>query len=93
MKRVSGYDSYHLPNLIQLKDGASVIDQIGYNFNAITGNLTSRNDVSNSKNESFDYDNLNRLTSISNGSIDNTISYHANGNINPLCSASDYKSL
>ena len=46
------------------RTGASVIDQVNYAFNSITGNLTSRNDISNSRNEVFAYDNLNRLTGI-----------------------------
>ncbi len=41
LKRVSGYDSYHLPNQITLKNGTSVIDRIDYSFNALTGNLAS----------------------------------------------------
>ncbi|WP_158648201.1 hypothetical protein, partial [Candidatus Symbiothrix dinenymphae] len=62
LKRVSDFDTYHLPNQILLKNGASVIDDVNYTFNAMTGNLTQRNDVSNRKNEVFGYDNLNRLT-------------------------------
>ncbi len=91
LNRFFGYDSYNLPSQIQLKD-ASVIDQVSYNFNAITGNLTSRNDISNSKNEAFGYDNLNRLTSIKlNSSTANSISYHANGNINTKFDVGTYQ--
>jgi YD repeat-containing protein len=82
LKRHSGYDTYHLPNQILLKDGSSVVDQVNYTFNSTSGNLTQRNDVSNGKNEVFGYDNLNRLTSITlNSGSANSITYHANGNI------------
>jgi RHS repeat-associated protein len=82
LKRISVYDTYHLPSQILLKDGSSVIDQVNYVFNSANGNLIQRNDVSNGKNEVFGYDILNRLDSIrlNNGTI-NRITYAANGNI------------
>ncbi|MDR0231527.1 MAG: FG-GAP-like repeat-containing protein [Dysgonamonadaceae bacterium] len=93
LKRFSGYDSYNLPNQILLKNGISVIDQVNYSFNPTTGNLINRNDVSNSKSETFGYDNLNRLTGISlNGSTTaNAISYYANGNINTKFDVGTYQ--
>ena len=92
LKRVSGYDTYHLPNQIQLKDGTTVIDRVDYSFSSTTGNLTSRNDISNSRNEVFGYDNLNRLTSISlNGGTANSIGYNANGNINNKFDVGSYQ--
>jgi len=64
LHRVSGYDTYHLPSQIQLKDGNTVIDHVDYSFNPATGNLTLRNDISNSRNEFFGYDALNRLDTL-----------------------------
>ncbi|WP_056928636.1 RHS repeat domain-containing protein, partial [Candidatus Symbiothrix dinenymphae] len=61
--------------------GASVIDDVNYTFNAMTGNLTQRNDVSNRKNEVFGYDNLNRLTTITQSGVPKSVTYEANGNI------------
>jgi len=81
LTRSVGYDSYHLPSKIILRNGTinPPIDSIVYAFNGITGNLTTRNDITNSKNETFGYDNLNRLTTITGGK---SISYYNNGNIN-----------
>jgi len=45
LKRISGYDAYYSPNQILLKNGNSVINQVDYNFNGTTGNLTSRSDI------------------------------------------------
>ncbi|GAP72169.1 RHS repeat-associated core domain-containing protein [Candidatus Symbiothrix dinenymphae] len=81
LKRVSDFDTYHLPNQILLKNGASVIDDVNYTFNAMTGNLTQRNDVTNSKDEAFGYDNLNRLTTITQSGVPKSVTYEANGNI------------
>ncbi|GHU73072.1 hypothetical protein FACS189413_17050 [Bacteroidia bacterium] len=82
LKRVSGYDTYHLPNQILLKNGNNNIDRIDYVFNHTTGNLRQRNDITNSRNEFFGYDNLNRLDSLrlNSGTI-NRMTYAANGNI------------
>ena len=92
LKRVSGYDAYYSPNQILLKNGTSIIDQVNYNFNATTGNLTSRNDVSNTRNEVYGYDNLNRLTSITlNGGTANSIAYRPNGNINTKFDVGTYQ--
>ncbi len=82
LKRISGYDTYHLPNQILLKNGTSVIDLVNYSFDPVTGNLTERNDISNNRKEVFGYDILNRLESIrlNNGSA-NMMSYYPNGNL------------
>ena len=92
LKRITGYDTYHLPNQIQLKDGVSVIDQIDYNFNPVTGNVTSRNDVTNSRNELFGYDVLHRLDTIRlNSGIQNRTTYYPNGNINTKFDVGTYQ--
>jgi len=78
LTRNIGYDTYHLPNKIVLRNGTTAMDSVMYAFNGITGNLTSRNDYTNGGgNESFTYDNLNRLSKIGSG----VIQYDNNGNI------------
>ena len=92
LQRVTGYDTYHLPNQIELKDGSTVVDVVGYGFNPTTGNLTSRNDISNSRNELFGYDALNRLDSLRlNNGVFNRMTYHPNGNINTKYNVGTYQ--
>ena len=80
--RGAAYNRYDLLTSLTLKKGSAVRDSIGFDFNHITGNLTSRNDSINGLNESFGYDDLNRLTSIRLGNNSSTpITYHPNGNI------------
>ena len=91
LKRIIGYDSYHFLNQILLKDGATVLDQINYNFNATTSNLTSRSGTSDA-NETFGYDDLNRLISISPlGMATKNITYYPNGNINTKFDVGTYQ--
>ena len=92
LKRISGYDAYYLPNKITLRNGTSVIDSVIYAFNNKTGNLTIRNDISNSRNETFGYDVLNRLDSLrlNNGTL-NRVLYHPNGNINTKFDVGTYE--
>ena len=82
LKRILGYDTYHFPNQIALKDGSAIIDQVNYVFNAANGNLKQRNDITHSRNEFFGYDLLNRLDSVrlNSGAI-KRITYFPNGNI------------
>jgi len=92
LQRLSGYDTYHLPNQIELKNGGTVIDVVGYNFNPATGNLSSRNDISNSRNELFGYDALNRLDTLRlNSGVFNRTTYHPNGNINTKYNVGTYQ--
>jgi RHS repeat-associated protein len=82
LKRILGYDTYHLPNQFLLKNGSSVVDRVDYAFSPVTGNLTQRNDVTNGRNEVFGYDALNRLDTVRlNSGAVNRITYAANGNI------------
>jgi len=68
------------------------MDQVDYNFNATTGNLTSRNDVTNGRNEAFGYDQLNRLNSLQlNNGIINQVTYTINGNINTKFDVGTYQ--
>jgi RHS repeat-associated protein len=67
---------------ITLNDGASKLDEIIYNFIPSSGNLQQRNDMSNVRNEVFNFDHLNRLNSISlNSATPKSISYTPSGNI------------
>lgn len=55
------YTATGLPVRRKLDDGR--LQNFRYNFDAQTGNLLMRQDILNSQTESFEYDNLNRLTS------------------------------
>ncbi len=92
LKRISGYDTYHLPNQIMLKNGSSVVDQVNYVFNATTGNLTQRNDVTLGRNETFGYDNLNRLNAVTLNNVSNlSMNYFSNGNIQTKSDVGTYQ--
>ncbi len=92
LKRISGYDTYHLPNQIMLKNGSSVIDQVNYVFNATTGNLSQRNDVTLGRNETFGYDNLNRLNAVTLNNVSNlSMDYFSNGNIQTKSDVGTYQ--
>ena len=59
MARTYGYTAYGMPT----GRTAGSIQNFTYDFDVTGGNLTSRTDNTRSKTESFQYDNLNRLTS------------------------------
>jgi RHS repeat-associated protein len=79
------YDSYGI--LTGIHTGA--VQNMGYSFNTTTGNITSRTDNLRSLTETFSYDNLNRMTSVS-GPASLTMTYAANGNINSKTSIGTY---
>ncbi|WP_436412888.1 hypothetical protein [Petrimonas sp.] len=58
MARTYGYTAYGMPT----GRTAGSIQNFTYDFDMTGGNLTSRTDNTRSKTESFQYDNLNRLT-------------------------------
>ena len=60
------------------------IQDLEYDFLNATGNLNRRKDNKKSLQETFGYDNLNRLTSITTGSTTRNIAYADNGNISTL---------
>ncbi|GHT17579.1 hypothetical protein FACS189429_1950 [Bacteroidia bacterium] len=67
---------------IQTKKGYTFIQNNHYEYNAQTGNLLVRNDLKYSRNESYTYDNLDRLkTATLNGATLFDINYYPNGNI------------
>ncbi|MCL4506710.1 MAG: hypothetical protein M1434_11110 [Chloroflexi bacterium] len=68
-------DNFHLQ---RIQVGANLLDR-QYGYDAV-GNITSINDAVNGENQSYTYDPLNRLTSVS-GAYTETYSYDAVGNI------------
>jgi len=63
-----------------------------YGYDATSGNLLTRNDVSNSRNEVFTYDALDRLTNATlNGTTTYTMTYQGNGNIDTKTDVGTYK--
>lgn len=77
LSRTYGYDNYGLPTSRVIKNGTTVIQNFGYNFNAQTGNLNWRKDNTRNIQENFGFDGLNRLTAINNIS---SIVYDIKGN-------------
>jgi len=73
-----GYDSYGYPS--SATAGSGNIQSYTYSFTASTGNLASRRNVNISETESFTYDNLDRLNTVS-GPTSLTMGYASNGNI------------
>ncbi len=69
---------------------SSPLQNDSYVWNAYTGNLTSRTDNRYQLSESFTYDNLDRLNSITQGANVRTINYQANGNISSKFDAGTY---
>ena len=92
LQRVLGYNVYNLLYRIELKNGNTVVDHVDYDFNTVTGNVTSRFDISNNRNEFFGYDALHRLDTIRvNNNIVNRITYSPNGNINTKFDVGTYQ--
>ena len=77
LTRNYSYTAYGLPSTRVVVQGSTTRSVITYNFNAATGNLTSRYFPQKSKTENFTYDNLYRLTSYDGTAVE----YDINGNI------------
>ncbi len=75
--RLYVYNAYGMPTARLTSSATGILMQLGYNFDANTGNLLSREDFTRNKKEDFTYDNLNRLTKY--GS--QTVEYDIKGNI------------
>lgn len=75
-----GFDSYGYPSSSKAKVGSSYRQDYRYSFNSVTGNLNLRQNYLRSKSESFDYDNVDRLTEVT-GPQNLIMNYAANGNI------------
>jgi len=75
-----GFDSFGLPTYTKAQAGSSNVQDYEYSFNAVTGNLNSRQNFLRNLSETFTYDNLDRLQTVS-GPQSQTISYDDKGNI------------
>ncbi len=73
LKTEKGYDKFGMPELIKTGN----IQHLTFDFNDITGNLTSRADIIHNQSESFTYEN-NRLKTIT-GSNSSIINYRPDG--------------
>lgn len=86
LKRTYSYDAYGNPlsRQVKIKDIATgdslCIQNFAYNFSSATGNLLSRSDIVNGKNETFEYDNIGRLISFAG----NDVQYDILGNITSM---------
>ena len=80
--RQYGFTAFGLPTYRKMDDG--YIQNYSYQFDPLTGNLLSRTDEFFHRTESFTYDNLNRLTGITQGGVTRQIVYSDNGNINSI---------
>lgn len=87
----NSYDSYGLPTEVKTLKGSKVLQHFGYSFNRTTGNLTSRSDRARNLTESFDYDNLDRLTRCDVLGRDFNVSYQNNGNISYTTELDSYQ--
>ncbi len=87
LTRTYSYDAYGNPTGRTVKNGSTVIQNSGYSFNPQTGNLTSRKDNVRNIQESFGYDNLNRLTSFAG----KTATYGITGNITSMSHVGTYQ--
>ncbi|MCT4603045.1 MAG: hypothetical protein N4A59_09125, partial [Marinifilum sp.] len=77
----NNYDTYGMPTEVKAVKGSRTIQHFGYSFNNATGNLSSRSDQKRNITESFEYDNLDRLTKCSALGAHASVSYLPNGNI------------
>ncbi|WP_320018251.1 RHS repeat-associated core domain-containing protein [Labilibaculum manganireducens] len=77
----NNYNTYGMPTEIKSVKGGSVLQHFGYDFNTTTGNLRSRSDQKRNLAESFDYDNLDRLTKCTALGAAKSVNYLSNGNI------------
>jgi len=77
----NNYNTYGMPTEIKSVKGGSVLQHFGYDFNTTTGNLRSRSDQKRNLAESFDYDNLDRLTKCTALGTAKSVNYSSNGNI------------
>lgn len=77
LTRNYGYTVSGLPTSRSVVSGSQTLQNLTYNFNAATGNLTSRYNAVNGLTENFTYDNLHRLTNFGGKAV----TYDNNGNI------------
>ena len=77
LTRNYGYTVSGMPTSRNVVSGSQTLQNLTYNFNAATGNLTSRYNAVNGLTENFTYDNLHRLTNFGGKAV----TYDNNGNI------------
>lgn len=80
--RTYGFSSTGIPTYRKMNNGA--LQSFTYDFDAETGNLHTRTDGIHGKTETFGYDSLNRLTTMSVSSTTRTVGYNSNGNITSM---------
>lgn len=80
--RTYGFTSTGMPTFRKMNNG--LLQNFSYSFDAQTGNLLSRTDLVNGMTESFGYDGLNRLTSMTVENITRSMNYALNGNITSM---------
>jgi len=85
------YTSLGLLQNAVVKNGSTPVWNIDYNFDAPSHNLVSRSNVLIGLNETFSYDNVDRLTSVSlNGNPTLNMFYDQSGNINGKSDVGNY---
>ncbi|WP_108246747.1 RHS repeat-associated core domain-containing protein [Muricauda brasiliensis] len=92
MVKNSTYDAYGYVTKIEDKESGTnptVALHTEYDFNAQEGTLNNRENFGFGWEETFGYDNLDRLTTIS-GDVSHTMNYQSNGNININSSLGTY---
>ena len=80
--RTYGFSPSGMPTFRKMNNG--LLQNFSYSFDAQTGNLLSRTDLLNGMTESFGYDGLNRLTSMTVENITRSMNYALNGNITSM---------
>ncbi|HLV29958.1 MAG TPA: hypothetical protein VKY57_00175 [Chitinispirillaceae bacterium] len=75
-----GFDAYGYPAHSKAFENGTAKQDYRYVFDPVTGNLSSRQNLLRSKSESFGYDNLERLETVT-GPQNLSMAYAANGNI------------
>ena len=80
--RTYGFSSTGMPTFRKMNNG--LLQNFSYSFDTQTGNLMSRSDLVNGMTESFGYDELNRLTSMTVENITRSMNFALNGNITSM---------
>lgn len=91
MRQSNSYDSFGFPQEIKIEQayGGTLLD-LGYSFNAQTGNVMSRTNSLFSWSESFSYDSQDRLLTFNDNNGNKSQSYDNKGRINNNASLGDY---
>ncbi|RNL68614.1 hypothetical protein ED312_23130 [Sinomicrobium pectinilyticum] len=95
LKQVNSYDAYGFPTQrktqkISSAGTVTTLATLGYDFNAQRGTLTSRSNSMFSWNETFQYDNLDRLTHFNDNNGNNSQTYDGRGRITKNSAIGNY---